>query len=141
MAHKMDTEKRKNQIMKIAGIEPRALRTIMFDATFKYNNNLEFKRFETKGKWIHFTLRVKNSRGPGHKISHSGRHIVAACWHAHRDFMKEVFNQFPNAQLISCFANYNGKTSFENQFEKTGQINIGSPYRPLRMDEACACST
>lgn len=127
--------------MKVTGLDITQLRQVMRDATTRYyNDNLTFNRLDSNGgKWVNFTLRVVSSKGPGHRISMMGRHITAACWHAHRDFMIELFEQYPKAQLISCYANYRGKASFRAQFEETGYKNIGSIMQPLMMNEACGC--
>jgi hypothetical protein len=84
-------------------------------------------------------LSVASSRGPGARRSHSGRRMAAACWHAHRDVLRELFEQYPDATVRTALATYKGKGGFEDWFEMTGATNIGSIAEPLRMDEACDC--
>lgn len=84
-------------------------------------------------------LSVRSSRGPGARRSHSGRRMAAACWHAHRDVLAELFNQVPDATVRTALATYRGRDGFLDWFELTGATNIGSIAEPMRMDEACDC--
>jgi hypothetical protein len=104
-----------------------------------YDGNLQFNRFEPRAKCIGFTLRVKSSKAPGHRLSYSGRHLTAACWHAHRDFMRAIFDIAPNAVLRSCHAVYDGVAMFEANYRDTGYKNIGSMMQPLDFQNACEC--
>jgi len=104
-----------------------------------YQNNVLFKTFAPKGNGYTFTLRVASSKGLGHRISHMGRRIPSACWHVHRDFMKNLFNLNPNAKIISCHAVYDGIKGFENNYLATGYKNIGSIMQPLSFADACEC--
>jgi hypothetical protein len=84
-------------------------------------------------------LSVASSRGPGARRSHSGRRMAAACWHAHRDVLRELFSQYPHATVRTALATYRGREGFEDWFEMTGATNVGSIAEPQRMDEACDC--
>ena len=95
-------------------------------------NNLNAKR-------IDFTLRVKDSKGEGGHRSHSGRRTVSACWHVHRDVMKEIFDINPSATLKTSLAYYKGKDDFYEKFEETGLKNIGSDWYPAYASEGCDC--
>lgn len=105
-----------------------------------YEDNITFKRLEQITKnCIIFTLTVEDTKRPGYRRGPSGRKVAAACWHAHRDIMQAIFDQFPHARLISTMARYNGAGDFERNFRKTGQQNVGSMFAPLYMMEACDC--
>jgi hypothetical protein len=84
-------------------------------------------------------LYTHDSHGPGARRSHSGRRMRVACWHAWRDVLAELFEQYPEATVRTALATYKGKGGFEDWFEMTGATNIGSFMEPLRMDEACDC--
>lgn len=126
--------------MKVSGVSKTDLLEIMGVVRGSYADNPQFKRLDSNGgKWVNFTLRVESSSGQGARVSHSGRKMVSACWHVHRDFMAELFTRFPSARLVSALADYNGKDDFQRKFEATGCKNIGSMFAPLPMDEACNC--
>jgi hypothetical protein len=86
-----------------------------------------------------YRLSVRSSRERGARRSHSGRRMAVACWHAWRDVLAELFNQFPDATVRTALATYKGRGGFEDWFELTGATNIGSIREPLRMDDACDC--
>ena len=105
-----------------------------------YAGNLVFKRApEQRGHWVHFTLTVKSSAGPGSRRSYSGRRISAACWHAHRDVMLALFARIPDVRLVSASADYHGREHFLRSFEATGDRNIGSMVQPMAYRDACDC--
>ncbi len=126
--------------MRIKGITEHDLRQAVNTASKEYDNNIVFKREpERIGNFLHFTLTVNKSADPGGRRSHSGRCIAAACWHAHRDVMKEIFKRAPDALLITAMARYDGKQDFYYSFPGTGESNIGSMVFPLQMQDACDC--
>ena len=107
----------------------------------QYDGNIIFNRSPDRiGNFLHFTLRVINSKGPGAKISHSGRRSVALCWHGHRDVMRELFRNHPTALLVTAVARYDGLMSFDQQYLETGYQNVGSQVDPLLYQEACECN-
>lgn len=87
-----------------------------------------------------FVLRVRDSKGLGARRSSSGRRLVAACWHAHRDVMVSVFDQFPEARLTSALADYRGQEHFLATFEATGDHNVGSVMEPAAYGALCDCT-
>ena len=125
--------------MRIKNVTEAQMWSALSIANQKYNGNIMFNRFNRNPKCFDFTLRVRSSRGPGAKVTSSGRHITAACWHAHKSFMSEIFNLAPDAIIRSCHAVYNGKEGFEANFLATGLINIGSMMQPLTFCSACEC--
>lgn len=84
-------------------------------------------------KSIRFTLAVRSSFGIGARTSASGRHMPKASWQAHRDVMQAIFDQDPNAVLVTALATYNGRDDFETKFEATGERNCGSMMHPARL--------
>lgn len=106
----------------------------------QYNGNIRFKRTpERKGRAVTFTLTVADSRGKGSRVGWSGRRVCACCWHGHRDIMQALFDAYPDARLQSAQADYRGKEDFEDSFEATGYVNIGSQVSPLHFNDACDC--
>lgn len=125
--------------MKATKVSPEVLTKAMIEANASYNGNLTFNRFDVGKNHVNFTLRVNSSKGAGHRVGHSGKRLVAACWHAHRDFLASLFTLAPNAKVVSCKAKYDGKDGFEASFERTGNDNIGSVFQPLCYADACEC--
>ena len=113
-----------------------------------YDGNIIIKSIEDKtnrnGFRTTFNITVQSSRDKGSKVKvYSGRRISAACWHAHRDVLKELFERFPNARVQSgrlAKIEYNGKDDFYNKFPSTGYINMGSQAFPEQVREQCDCS-
>lgn len=106
----------------------------------KYQGNVIFNRTpEQNGRSLVFTLRCNDSKGPGHRIGRSGRRMVSACWHVHRDVMQAIFDVFPNARIKSSVADYRGTDDFERSFPDTYYKNIGSQIEPTYFGDACDC--
>lgn len=105
-----------------------------------YEGNLITNRLENgPGNAVTFTLRVRSSRGKGHRFSTSGRRMVSACWHAHRDVMIVLFNQHPDMKLVSALATYNGRSEFMREFPDTYYKQVGSVYDPVEFGSLCSC--
>ncbi len=126
--------------MKAYGITNDQLRATVAEVSRKrYADNLTLNYSEPHNTHVSFTLRVDSSKGPGHRIGHTGKRMIAACWHAHRDVMKALFARYPEMRLVSALANYRSESDFIRSFEATGDKNIGSMARPMFMSEACEC--
>lgn len=82
---------------------------------------------------------VGSSREAGARRSWSGRRLRAACWHAYRDVLTEVFNINPDAVVVTGLARYNGREGFESTYPGTAYTNIGSQMAPVTMPELCDC--
>jgi hypothetical protein len=69
----------------------------------------------------------------------SGRHrrVAAVCWHGHRDFMREIFNRFPEARIKSALADYRGRMDFEQNYRSTAGTSNGWNVGYSR---ACVCA-
>ncbi len=119
------------------------LERALWHATQLYDGNLIWNRApEPVGRALRFTLRVISSKEPGHRVSASAfthRRLVAACWHAHRDFLRALFAEAPEARVKTAVADYRGAAGFEQTFPGTAKRNIGSLFSPVRMADACEC--
>jgi hypothetical protein len=84
-------------------------------------------------------ITVADSSGPGARRSWSGRRMPAACWHAFRDVLAEIFEQYPDARARTAMANYIGRDGFHATYPQTADKNIGSQVRPAYMPDLCDC--
>jgi len=115
------------------------LQNAMNKTNLEYNNNILFEHCFNKGKRVDFRLRVNKSRDMGAKLGFSGKHTVAACWHVHRDFLKNLFESSPSVKVKTCIAVYDGKDGFEKNYPDTGYKNIGSIMNPIYFKDSCEC--
>ncbi len=95
----------------------------------------------TSGKDGNFRGRIvpETSFSPGARRAASGMRLKAACWHAHRDVLANLFAIYPGALVRTSMATYNGAEGFAREFPETAHANIGSAYRPATMPELCDC--
>jgi len=118
----------------------------------KYQDNVEFKSLEQKGKQIQFTLRVKSSQGPGHRLGFpvknyrtgkiTQKRMAFACWHVHGDFFDALFKVNPQAAVfsgMSSLANPGSQQWITINGVNWQDKNIGSQMQPLYFSEACEC--
>lgn len=68
------------------------------------------------------------------------RRVHAACWHAYRDVLTELFERYPDARVSTAFAKYNGKAGFLAEYPDTAYRNIGSMVYPVYASDACDCN-
>jgi hypothetical protein len=125
--------------MKVTNVSASDMSAAMAEVNKAYDGNVMFNRFDSLRNGFNFTLRVRSSKAPGHRVSHTGRRIPSACWHVHRDFMRALFALQPDATIRSHLACYKGKNGFERDYPATGSKNIGSIMQPLYFEEACEC--
>jgi len=101
----------------------------------KFDNNIRFKGIEQKTKnTVSFTLTVIDSKKPGGRIGHTGRHIAAACWHVHGYFFEYLFTNYGNIKVIA------GTKKMLSNADNWQDWNIGSNFQPLYYSEACECN-
>jgi hypothetical protein len=110
----------------------------------KYENNITFSNFLQIGKnRYNVTLRVKDSKKAGHRISYSAyiqgktRRLPYACWHVHGDFFDTLLDINPNAVVYAV-----NRKIYKKGNEVIGNWvdwNIGSIIYPLYYSEACDC--
>ncbi len=108
----------------------------------KYNNNLSFNRFDSFGKAYRVTLRVKDSKLPGHKISFNAlpfggkpRRLASACWHVHGDFFDSLISIAPEATITTAWAKRISKRG-----DNWKDFNIGCSMYPQYASDACDCT-
>ncbi len=106
----------------------------------RFSGNVCFNRQpEGRGKRLAFTLRVQDSKGPGHSRGFDGfsgmksRRLASACWHVHGYFFEALFKVNPRAVVWS---RNNKITSDYGNWE---DWNAGSIIHPQFMSERCDC--
>jgi len=103
----------------------------------KFDNNVIFKSFEQKSKnRIMFTLRVKNSSGPGAKISKfmgKERKTISACWHVHGYFFEFLFKHYSDIIIYSL------DQKMTNNNDNWKDKNVGNFYFPVNFSDCCNC--
>lgn len=106
----------------------------------RYGGNIRFNS-DSDGPQ-RFTLRLKDSHGPGHKVSVSyvmgldwakKRRINAACWHVHGHFFEALFKVQPKAVVYAL-----GRQITKN-YGNWQDWNCGSGYYPVYASECCEC--
>jgi hypothetical protein len=90
----------------------------------------DIRREGNKGN-VRFVLRVKDSRGPGARLSGSGRRTVSATWEVHRLVFDAIFALEPNAVLVTALATYKGYADYIDKFQDTWGKNAGSMMNPV----------
>ena len=105
-----------------------------------YDGNIVVERHaHENGSRLAARLWAADGRGPGARVSWTGRHAHAACWHAYRDVLAELFERFPRATVRTAMAVYRGRDGFEQHYPQTAYSNIGSQMQPVYMPELCDC--
>ncbi|KKM00093.1 hypothetical protein LCGC14_1807910 [marine sediment metagenome] len=131
--------------MKAYGVGVKEIQKAIEAANHFYGGNIQEKRLDAAKHGAVFTLTVKDSAKPGHRLGHarngSGqrRRIAAACWHVHRDVLTALFQQNPEARVKSMQADYTSKQNFEESFESSGLHNAGSMADPIFYQDLCDC--
>lgn len=120
--------------MELRNVTKQEIETALLNTNKKFEDNIIFNRFESKGKNFNVTLKVKNSKCPGARIGFSGRAMTAACWHVYGTFIEEILNLNNNAVIVSMGEKItiNGG----NWVDK----NIGSIMNPMLYSDACRCN-
>jgi hypothetical protein len=124
--------------MIVKGLSIEELKRCLEIVNIKYDGNVDFNTLKTEGKGIRFTLRVKNSRGKGARLSqHNGRHLINACWHVHGDLFDIILKEYPSATIT---------TADKKVYSVNGTImnnwidwNLGSMMEPMYYSDACEC--
>ena len=102
----------------------------------KYKRNIIFIEMENANKKktaFRFRLWCKDSHKPGGRLTQSGRHIPAVCWHAHGDFWDILFAINPQTKVWVHKWVTKDKGNWEDR-------NIGSMINPLMYSDACECN-
>lgn len=91
--------------------------------------------------WTTFTLKVYDNRGPGARRSPTGRHNVAACWHAYYAVLRDLMTTFTHARVRTSWYSANGLFDWEQKAEDSRQINVGSIREPVLIVDLCDCES
>ncbi|MHC4278166.1 MAG: hypothetical protein ACYSTI_12725 [Planctomycetota bacterium] len=118
--------------MKIWGVSKTGLEFALALGNAKYAGNIRFKDLTLKNKREYIVRLCHFEPGPGSKIfyvvsrvdagfssdstSEVRRTGPAVCWHAHRDFMRAVFEINPEAKIKTSFTAYNNAEHFEENY-------------------------
>ena len=128
--------------MKARNVSVMEMQLAMHNLNKRYADNVIFNRFDTGGKVINFTLKVKDSSGPGARVhaDHFGatkkdfRRSTSACWHVHGHFFEALLAVNPGAVVISM-----GTARIDIDGGNWQDRNIGSMAYPLMYSESCNC--
>ena len=129
--------------MRMAGITLVDFAAAVAKANRSYDGNLMVhqdahqvgvRAFTTIGR-----VRCVASRKAGSRTSWDGRHTPTTCWHGYRDVLRALFEINPKAVITTSMAQYRGVEGFEENYPRTGHINIGSMFAPAYMPELCDC--
>lgn len=112
----------------------------------RYKNNICWNRYEVKypSMNIHFTLKVVDSKKPGHSVGISyvmglywakRRRLPYACWHVHGHFFEALFGINPKAVIKS---NRVPKLISINE-GNWKDYNRGSSLYPAMASKCCDC--
>lgn len=102
-------------------------------------NNHSF--LNQKGTRHRVTLRVKDSKGSGHRLGFTRnndgnrRRLVSACWHVYGTFVDAIFEIAPDAKVS------NGVTGKMDTVDSWywHDRQIGSMMDPIMYSDACDC--
>ena len=128
-------------------------------AQFRYGGNLRLKDWaRDTGSTYRFGVTVNATKqpdepgprggkrfkpAPGVSMNfpyfHAERPIHAACWHAFRDVLAELFILCPQAVVVTAIATYRGFDGFMRDFPQTAHRNAGSQIFPMELAEKCFC--
>jgi hypothetical protein len=85
-------------------------------------------------------------RNPYQRISasvfHDDRKVAAVCWHGYRDFMMQLFEDHPEARIVTTrqgYISYNGLDDFKKKYQDTAWVEVGSKMYPRYACEVCIC--
>ena len=117
------------------------LENALIQVNKKYEGNVCFKNIEQKKCYVQFTLKVKNYKGPGHRLHtsynfdglYSQKRSSNACWHVHGDFFDCLFSIAPDTIVSSQGRNI---TKDEGNWQ---DWDIGSMMFPVQYSESCEC--
>ena len=120
----------------------------------RYGGNVEFRRLEQNGRGVRFTLKVRDSKGPGHRLGFpkfmgfdappdfsKRRRLPYACWHVHGDFFDALLHIQSAAVIVTSgsLANPLREDSITKNGGNWQDWQIGSRVAPYAMSEACDC--
>ena len=142
------------------GKSPAEVRKIVERVSYMcFDGNLSFGREpEAYRGAVRFTLRVSDSKGPGHRRKTrvwDGRkpgRLVVACYHAYGEVIRALLQNgatWIETGVMKLFQYRGSKVKptrwslrdFDTQVQYIAEINIGSQIYPVWFTEACDCET
>lgn len=133
--------------MLVKNITITQLNTVLEQINNLYDNNIVWNRSpEPVGKQFRFTIKVKDNKGKGAKVSYryasKPRRTASACWHAHGSLFAVILIICPKAIITSS----NNLGPIKIYKDSDGCIvgnwtdwNIGSPAYPVPYSASCEC--
>jgi len=123
-------------MVSIVGLSPNQIQAALNNVNTIFSDNVIFNRFDTiprrDGYKFEVTLKVKDSKAAGSRISHSGRRMINACWHVYGVFFDECFKLNPACTIKQCGEKVTPSNNWSDR-------NIGSIMQPLLYSGACDC--
>lgn len=123
--------------MKITNVTETDLENALSEVNKRFDNNIIWNRFEQNGRGFNITLKCKSSKEAGHRLGHSGRRMISACWHAHGTFFDCLWANPDSMNAIIRSGPLVMKSPGDNWQDR----NIGSIMQPLYFSEACECNS
>lgn len=132
--------------MRIYDVPIESLTKIATDLRMEFRGNdvSSGRGFRVQGSLKPRTGYVNRYQRTSASWQREGRKVAAICWHGYRDWMREVFKQYPNARITSGLygkQDYRGKDNFEDTHKDSGWTPIGPRIYdgyPL-LCQACIC--
>lgn len=90
---------------------------------------------------VGISLWAVDHRGKGARRSPSGRRLHNACWHVHRDVLRELFSHYPQAKIRTGLITYVGAEGFERDYPATGNQMTWAGGTSRRFMDLCDCET
>ena len=126
--------------MKAKNISITELYQALQDVNDQYGYQIEFKSEPTyKGHWIHFTLKSP-SKVPGARVSHSGRNLPCASWHAHGFLFDEILAIRPDAIIKTFSLDIYRDDMTGETINNWVDWNCGSMYAPCMLSSTSILS-
>ncbi len=110
-----------------------------YEGNVIWNRHPEMKNM--KGSTFRLTLRVKDSKLAGHRLSQAlttkgnRSRMISACWHVHGTFFDFLFDLCPELRIRA------GTTVMKSKEDNWEDTNIGSMFYPLMHSDACDCGS
>lgn len=119
--------------MIVKNVTPKELRQALDKIQAHFGGNLNFLKLEPLGASYRVRLRVKDSKGKGAGVGHTGRRLVSACWHTYGYFFEALLAINDKAVIKSL------RFTITKEGGNWQDYNIGSIIYPLCASEACEC--
>lgn len=121
--------------MEIRHLTAEQVQQALDTANESFSDNLKFgyapEQTGVKVIKVRCTLRVKDSKGEGARMSASGRRTVAATYDAHYAFMEAIMMINPQARISTAMEDYRGIGEFYAKAPRVANIKVGSQAWPV----------